>query len=181
MEFYPTSISEVVIIVPKLLGDERGFFMEVWREEFFVRAGINAHFVQENHSKSSLGVIRGLHYQISNPQGKLVRVVKGKVFDVAVDLRQNEPTCGQWVGHTISEENRNLLWIPPEFAHGFYVMSQEAEVIYKCTDYYNPEAERCIRWDDQDLGIEWPLSEGQSPVVSDKDLKGSLFCQAELF
>ena len=180
MDFYPSEISDVVLLVPKVIGDDRGFFMETWRKNILEDAGINTDFVQENHSKSRQGVLRGLHYQIQNPQGKLIRVVKGAVFDVAVDLRRHKSTFGQWVGHTISAENKHLLWIPPEFAHGFYVLSEDAEFVYKCTDYYNPDGERCIKWDDPDIGIDWPL-EGTNPLVSDKDMRGTSFKEAEVF
>ena len=180
MDFYPSQIADVILLVPDVIGDDRGFFMETWRKKTLEKAGINADFVQENHSKSRQGVLRGLHYQIQNPQGKLIRVVKGAVFDVAVDLRRHKSTFGQWVGHTISAKNKHLLWIPPEFAHGFYVMTEDAEFVYKCTDYYNPEGERCIKWDDPDIGIEWPLG-GTNPLVSDKDMRGTSFKEAEVF
>ena len=180
MDFYPSQIADVILLVPEVIGDYRGFFMETWRQNKLEEAGISADFVQENHSKSCQHVLRGLHYQIQNPQGKLIRVVKGAVFDVAVDLRRHKSTFGQWVGHTISADNKHLLWIPPEFAHGFYVMTEDAEFVYKCTDYYNPEGERCIKWDDPDINIEWPL-EGTNPLISDKDMRGTSFKKAEVF
>lgn len=181
MKFLPTKIPEVIIIEPQVFGDERGFFMETWRAERFAEAGITQPFVQDNHSRSRQGILRGLHYQIQQPQGKLVRVVRGEVFDVAVDLRRSSPSFGQWVGVILSEENKKQLWIPPGFAHGFYVVSESADFVYKCTDYYAPEYERSLRWDDPDLAIDWPLVDGRAPQLSDKDAQGLAFSEAEVF
>ncbi|ANG61788.1 dTDP-4-dehydrorhamnose 3,5-epimerase [Marinobacterium aestuarii] len=174
MQFTPLEIPDVVLITPKVFEDERGFFMECFRQnEFEAQCGAHS-FVQENHSHSKQGVLRGLHYQVERPQGKLVRVTRGEVFDVAVDIRQSSPTFGKWVGVYLSEANKQMLWVPPGFAHGFYVSSEEAELQYKCTDYYAPEHERCIRWDDPGIGIEWPSSD---PLLSIKDSKGSFLLQ----
>ena len=181
MKFTPTAIAEVVVVEPKLFGDDRGFFMETWRSDIFVENGISATFVQDNHSRSGRGVLRGLHYQIRQPQGKLARVIAGEVFDVAVDLRQGSPSFGQWVGEILSAENKRMLWVPPGFAHGFYVLSETAEFLYKCTDYYAPEHERSIRWDDPDLAIAWPLIVGEEPLLSAKDLAGRAFRDAECY
>lgn len=181
MEFERTSIPDVVLIKPKVFGDHRGFFMETWHERVFAEAGIGERFVQDNHSKSSQGILRGLHYQIKQPQGKLVRVISGEVYDVAVDIRKTSPTFGQWVGEFLSEENRRMLWVPAGFAHGFYVVSESAEFVYKCTDFYAPEHERAIRWDDPGLKINWPLPENQVPILSEKDAVAPLFSNAEVF
>lgn len=181
MKFEPTKIDDVFVIEPKVFGDHRGFFMETWTERVFSECGINADFVQDNHSKSQNGVLRGLHYQIEQAQGKLVRVLSGKVYDVAVDLRQSSPTFGQWVAEVLSAENKKMLWVPPGFAHGFYVMSNEAEFVYKCTDYYAPQHERSIIWNDPSLAIEWPIAEGVEPLLSEKDLAGKLFESAEYY
>ncbi|MFN2371524.1 MAG: dTDP-4-dehydrorhamnose 3,5-epimerase [Candidatus Krumholzibacteriia bacterium] len=181
MRIVTTGIPDVKIIEPRVLGDERGYFAETWREDLFHAAGIDAHFVQDNQSSSGRGVLRGLHYQIRQPQGKLVRVIAGRVFDVAVDLRRGSPTCGHWTGAELSAENRRLMWVPPGFGHGFYVLSEGAEFVYKCSDYYAPEHERVIRWDDPELGIAWPLVPGVATVLSDKDRAGVPFTAAELF
>lgn len=181
MEFIKTKIADVVLIEPKVFGDHRGFFMETWHEQVFADAGILARFVQDNHSRSTQGILRGLHYQIRQPQGKLVRVISGEVYDVAVDIRRSSSTFGQWVGEVLSAENRRMLWVPPGFAHGFYVMSEAAEFVYKCTDFYAPEHERSIRWDDPALGIDWPLVAGQTPTLSDKDANAPLLGDAEIF
>jgi len=181
MNFIPTKISDVFLIVPRIFGDDRGFFMETWHAGKFADAGIDVVFVQDNHSKSVQGTLRGLHYQIRQPQGKLVRVTSGRVFDVAVDLRRSSATFGQWVGEVLSAENKHMLWVPPGFAHGFYVMSDEAEFVYKCTDFYAPEHERCICWDDADIAIEWPLADRTLPLLSAKDAKGKSLKEAELF
>ncbi len=181
MKFIETKIPDVKIIEPQVFGDDRGFFMETFRTEFFNQHCESRQFVQENHSKSKQGILRGLHFQTVNTQGKLVRVIKGEVFDVAVDMRVNSPTFGQWVGVYLSEENKRQLWVPEGFAHGFYVTSEEAEFVYKCTDYYNPAAEVSIRWDDPTLGIEWPLVEGQKPALSTKDEQGLSFASAPYF
>jgi len=180
MKFIPSGIPEVMLIEPKVFGDSRGFFMETWHAARFADAGLDLNFVQDNHSKSVQGTLRGLHYQISKPQGKLVRVISGAVFDVAVDLKKSSPTFGRWVGETISAENKKMLWVPPGFAHGFYVLSPEAEFVYKCTELYAPEHERCIRWDDPELDITWPLL-AQAPLLSAKDLAGASLAEAELY
>ena len=169
MEFRSTSLPEVVLIDPKVYGDERGFFMEVFRSEQFIKAGINSHFVQDIHSGSAQGILRGLHYQIKYVQGKLVRVVAGHVFDVAVDIRRRSPTFGQWIGQHISAQNKLQIWIPEGFAHGFYVLSDWAEVVYKVTDYYAPQWERTLLWNDPEVGIDWPLMSDEHPILSAKD------------
>ena len=180
MKVIETKIPEVLIIEPKVFGDERGFFYESYNEEtFYQLTGIRKKFVQDNHSRSGKGVLRGLHYQIKQPQGKLVRVVRGSVFDVAVDIRKNSPTFGQWVGEVLSEENKRQMWVPEGFAHGFLVVSEYADFLYKTTDYYAPEYERCIQWDDTALAIEWPLK--GEPKLSNKDKDGSVFLSAEVF
>ena len=180
MKITPTKIPDVLIIEPKVFGDERGFFFESFNKKAFEEvAGITADFVQDNHSKSARGVLRGLHYQIKQPQGKLVRVCSGEVLDVAVDIRKSSATFGQWVGVTLSADNKRQLWIPPGFAHGFIVLSETAEFLYKTTDYYAPEHERCIRWNDDELAIDWQYSE--EPLVSEKDAKGSSFKEADFF
>lgn len=181
MKFTPTRIPDVIIIEPKVFADERGFFMETWRKDQFTEAGIALEFVQDNHSQSTQGILRGLHYQTQHPQGKLVRVMRGEVFDVAVDLRKSSPTFGQWVGEYLSAENKKVMWVPPGFAHGFYVTSPEAEFVYKCTDYYSPEYEHSILWNDVGLNIKWPVPQGDAPILSDKDLKGLAFDEAEYY
>ncbi|MEH0093522.1 dTDP-4-dehydrorhamnose 3,5-epimerase [Vibrio metschnikovii] len=170
MKIINTSIPDIKIIEPQIFGDERGFFMETWNQQKFERQVTQqpTYFVQDNHSKSKQGILRGLHYQVENTQGKLVRVISGEVFDVAVDIRKNSPTFGQWVGTYLTAENKRQLWVPAGFAHGFYVTSPEAEFVYKCTDYYNPSAERAIIWNDPKLGIAWPLLGGE-PLLSEKD------------
>ena len=174
------AIPEVVLIEPKVFGDARGFFFESYNQRAFNEAtGTDFQFVQDNHSKSSRGVLRGLHYQIRQPQGKLVRVVQGAVFDVAVDIRKNSPTFGQWVGVELSADNQRQLWVPPGLAHGFLVLSESAEFLYKTTDYYAPEHERCIAWNDPALAIAWP-DIGMAPVLSGKDQLGKSLEQAEL-
>ncbi|MEW5755430.1 MAG: dTDP-4-dehydrorhamnose 3,5-epimerase [Pseudomonadota bacterium] len=181
MKFIPTSIPDLILIEPQVFGDERGFFMETWHAQKFAKAGISQNFVQDNHSKSEQGILRGLHYQIKRPQGKLVRVVAGEVYDIAVDLRTSSPTFGKWIGEYLSADNKRMLWVPPGFAHGFYVTSASAEFVYKCTDFYVPEHERCIRWDDPDLTIDWPLVNQQAPLLSKKDAEGTSFKDAEHF
>jgi dTDP-4-dehydrorhamnose 3,5-epimerase len=177
----PTALEGVLVVEPKVFGDARGFFFESWNQAAFDAAvGRKVIFVQDNHSLSAQGVLRGLHYQSPHPQGKLVRVTRGAVFDVAVDLRRGSPTFGRWAGETLSADNRRQLWIPEGFAHGFYVLSAEAEFLYKTTDLWHPEAERCIRWDDPALGIDWPL-EGRAPLVSAKDAAGLRFAEAPGF
>ena len=181
MKFIETRIPDVVIVEPTVFGDERGFFMETWERRKFAAAGLDSGFVQDNHSRSVRGTLRGLHYQIEQPQGKLVRVTQGAVFDVAVDIRRSSPTFGQWVGVELSAENKRQLLVSPRFAHGFYVTSEVAEFQYKCTDFYAPEHERSIRWDDPELGIEWPLVEGGEPLLSDKDRAGLALADAEVY
>jgi dTDP-4-dehydrorhamnose 3,5-epimerase len=180
MNASPTAIPDVVVIEPRVFGDARGFFYESFNQTRFDEAiGRETRFVQDNHSRSGRGVLRGLHYQIRQPQGKLVRVVVGEVFDVAVDLRRRSPTFGRWVGEILSAENKRELWVPEGFAHGFVVLSETAEFLYKTTDYWFPEHERCIRWDDPTLAIDWRFS--GTPIVSEKDARGADFRSAEVF
>ena len=181
MEFSATDIPDVILISPNVFGDQRGFFMETFQANRFAAAGIPTQFVQDNHSGSRKGILRGLHYQIRQPQGKLVRVIAGEIFDVAVDLRRSSATFGFWVGHHLSAENKQQLWIPPGFAHGFYVTSEWAEVLYKASDYYAPEWERTILWNDAQIGIVWPLIDRQPPELSSKDQAGKPLSTAELF
>lgn len=179
MKILPTKLPGVLVLEPKVFGDSRGFFFESFNRRVFAEAtGMELDFVQDNHSRSANGVLRGLHYQIKQPQGKLVRVVRGAVFDVAVDLRRSSLTFGQWAGAELSEDNQRQLWIPPGFAHGFVVLSESADFLYKTTDYYAPEHERCIVWNDPDIGIDWPL---QEPLLSGKDRAGRAFAEAEVF
>ena len=180
MQFIRTQIPNVILIEPKVFSDERGFFLESYQKERFAEAGIDADFVQDNHSRSQQGTLRGLHYQIQQPQGKLVRVVAGAIFDVAVDIRRHSPTFGKWMGDYLSAENKRMLWVPPGFAHGFYVTSLEAEVLYKATDYYAPQWERSIIWNDPVININWPIDDAP-PVLSAKDASGKLFAEAEVF
>lgn len=181
MKIIETIIPDVKLIEPKVFGDERGFFMETWNKKAFQQAGINATFVQDNHSRSVKHTLRGLHYQIMQPQGKLVRVTRGEVVDIAVDLRKSSPTFGQWVGKTLSETNRRMLWIPPGFAHGFYVKSDTADFQYKCTDFYSPNYERTIHWADKTLNIDWQLTADATPLVSEKDALGVAFETADYY
>ena len=181
MQFTNTDLSDVILIQPRIFDDARGFFLESYQKERFSAAGIHADFVQDNHSASTKGVLRGLHYQIRQPQGKLVRVIVGEVFDVAVDLRRSSSTFGRWVGLTLSSKEKNLLWIPPGFAHGFYVTSEKAEILYKATDYYAPQWERSLLWNDPTLGIDWPLTNGESPILSEKDMRGVPLLEAETY
>jgi dTDP-4-dehydrorhamnose 3,5-epimerase len=181
MNIIPTAIPDAIIIEPQVFGDERGFFVETWNARAFAKVGLDLTFVQDNHSKSRKGTLRGLHYQIQHAQGKLVRVTAGEVFDVAVDLRRSSPTFGRWVGVTLSAENKRMFWVPPGFAHGFYVTSESAEFLYKCTDFYAPQFECSIRWDDPDLAIEWPLVGGQTPELSAKDQAAITLKDAEVF
>lgn len=178
MKVIDTKIPDVKIIEPQVFGDERGFFMETWQQHKFEElvTGKPTLFVQDNHSKSNKGILRGLHYQLENTQGKLVRVVSGEVYDVAVDMRKGSPTFGQWVGVYLSAENKRQFWIPAGFAHGFYVTSDEAEFVYKCTDYYNPKAEVSLLWNDNTIAVEWPL-DGE-PLLSAKDAEGLEFSKA---
>jgi dTDP-4-dehydrorhamnose 3,5-epimerase len=181
MKVLPSGIPEVLLIEPQVFGDERGFFMETFQARRYAEAGIDAVFVQDNHSSSRQGILRGLHYQVRQPQGKLLRLAAGVIYDVAVDLRRSSPMFGQWVGSILSGENKRQLWIPPGFANGFYVLSGPAELLYKTTDYYAPEWERTILWNDPQLGIDWPLIDGKPPILSPKDAGGTCFGQAEVY
>ncbi|MFC2025782.1 dTDP-4-dehydrorhamnose 3,5-epimerase [Chloroflexota bacterium] len=181
MNFYPTSIPDVILIEPKVYTDERGFFLETYQANQFRAAGINVNFVQDNHSCSSQSTVRGLHYQIRHAQGKLVRVIAGEVFDVAVDIRRSSATFGRWIGTNLTAENKRLLWIPTGFAHGFYVMSEWAEIIYKTTDFYAPQWERTLIWNDPAVGIEWPFTNHPPPLLSDKDKRGHPLKWADTF
>ena len=181
MRFTPTRIPDVVVVETDVLGDDRGFFMETWHERAFSAAGVEARFVQDNYTKSSNGVLRGLHYQVEQPQGKLIRVVVGEAFDVAVDLRRASPTFGRWVGETLSATNKRSVWIPPGFAHGFFVTGESAEIVYRCTDYYAPQHERTLLWNDDDVAIEWPSFEPGQPVLSAKDAAGDRLKDAAVY
>ena len=181
MTIEPTPLAGVVVIRPKVFGDDRGFFFESWNRQQFQDAGLPSDFVQDNHSRSRQGILRGLHYQTEQPQGKLVRVAAGEVFDVAVDLRSDSPTCGQWFGCMLSAENKAQLWVPPGFAHGFYVLSPYADFLYKCSDYYHPESEVTLAWNDPTVAIDWPLVNGQPPELSAKDSIGLDWAQAPKF
>ena len=181
MQVTPASISDVLIIEPNVFVDSRGFLYESFNQKAFNKAtGLDVNFVQDNHSRSAGGVLRGLHYQVQQPQGKLVRVVRGAVFDVVVDIRRSSPTFGKWVGIKLSEDNNMQVWVPPGFAHGFVVLSDSAEFLYKTTDYYAPEHERCIHWNDPDLAIRWPLQD-ETPSLSAKDALGESFAEAAVF
>lgn len=180
MKRIDTAIQDVFLIEPKVFGDDRGFFYESWNKLALAGLGLDVDFVQDNHSKSARGVLRGLHYQIRRPQGKLVRVVAGEVYDVAVDLRRSSPTFGQWVGFTLSAENKRMAWIPPGFAHGFYVTSESAEFLYKTTDFWCPEFERSLLWNDPAVGIGWPLM-GESPKLAAKDAAGTPLAVSETY
>ena len=180
MKFLPTTLKDVLVLEPTVHGDHRGFFMETWRREWFEQAGIDADFIQDNHSKSSQAILRGLHYQIEKAQGKLIRVVAGEVFDVAVDLRRSSADFGKWTGVTLSAENKRSLWVPPGFAHGFYVLSDSAEVTYRSTEYYAPEYDRSLRWNDPELAIEWPLLDGEV-ILSNKDREAPLLADADTY
>jgi dTDP-4-dehydrorhamnose 3,5-epimerase len=179
--FIPTDIPDILLIEPTVYGDERGFFLETYQAQVFAAAGLDGSFLQDNHSGSRQGILRGLHYQIRQAQGKLVRVVAGEVFDVAVDLRRSSPTFGRWTACSLSARNKLQVWIPPGFAHGFYVVSEWAEVLYKATDLYAPQWERTLLWDDPDLGIGWPLPPGQAPLLSAKDRQGKRLSEAEVY
>ena len=176
-----TPLADAFVLEPRVFGDERGFFVETWNRRAFADAGLDLDFVQDNHSRSTQGILRGLHYQVRQPQGKLVRVTRGSVFDVAVDLRRSSPTFGRWHGVELTESNHRMFWVPPGFAHGFYVTSETADFQYKCTDFYAPEHERTLAWDDATLGIDWPLVDGRAPTLSAKDAEGSTFEDAEAF
>lgn len=181
MEFIPTTIPDVIIIKPKVFIDDRGFFMESYQKRAFSEAGIPFEFVQDNHSSSQMGTLRGLHYQITHTQGKLVRVVIGEIYDVAVDLRKSSPYYGRWVGVYLSAENKHQLWIPPGFGHGFFATTSQTDVIYKATDYYDRQGERCILWNDPDLAIDWPIADDLTPLISEKDASAPKFKEAEVF
>jgi len=181
MQVESTSIADVKCLRPAVHGDSRGFFLESWNEREFARLGLDCRFVQDNHSHSRQGTLRGLHYQLDPPQGKLCRAITGCVFDVVVDLRKHSPSFGQWTGKILSDEQHEMLWVPPGFAHGFLVLSKTADFVYKCTDYYTPASEAVIAWDDPDLGIDWPLQPGIEPVVSDRDRAGVAFRDASCF
>ena len=177
----PLTIPDVLLLEPKVYGDHRGFFIETWQARQFAALGIDYPFVQDNHSRSAQGILRGLHYQVRQPQGKVVRVARGEVFDVAVDLRRSSPHFGRWAGARLSDDNHRLLWVPPGFAHGFYVLSETADFLYKCTDYYAPEHERSLLWDDPAVGIDWPLVDGQAPRLSDKDAQARPLAELECY
>lgn len=179
MRFVECDIPGPLIIEPKAFGDDRGFFLESWNQAVFADAGLDLTFVQDNHSRSSRGVLRGLHYQDPNPQGKLVRVANGRVFDVAVDIRRSSKTFGRWIGVELSAANQRMLWVPPGFAHGFLTLEDQTDFLYKCTDFYQPTAEHCVRWDDPELAIDWPL-EGLTPELSAKDQAGKLLAESAL-
>ncbi|GAW96968.1 MULTISPECIES: dTDP-4-dehydrorhamnose 3,5-epimerase [Colwellia] len=181
MKIIDTSIPDVKIIEPKVFGDERGFFLETFRDDWFKKNVADVTFIQDNHSKSSQGILRGMHYQLEQTQGKLVRVTSGEVYDVAIDMRKNSPSYGQWFGVLLSEANKRQLWVPAGFAHGFYVTSESAEFVYKCTDYYAPEHEVSVKWDDPALGIDWPIRPNTQPSLSAKDEEGLLFIDAPSF
>ena len=181
MKVIDTDLPGVLLVEPRLFGDERGFFFEAWREDETTAAGMHGPWVQDNHSRSAKGVLRGIHYQLVRPQGKLVRVTSGAAFDVAVDLRRSSPHFGHWTGHRLDAENRLMLWVPPGFGHGFLALSEGTEFLYKCTDYYAPEHERTIAWDDPDLAIDWPLAPGEMPELSAKDAKGERLGEAETY
>jgi len=181
MQFEPTAIPDVVLIRPRIFGDARGFFLESWEARKFAAAGLDVKFVQDNHSHSARHTLRGLHYQIEQAQGKLVRVVAGAVYDVVVDIRRSSPDFGRWLGFTLSAENQHMLWVPPGFAHGFLVLSESADFLYRVTDFWAPQHERAIRWDDPQLAIQWPLAAGAAPLLSDKDAVAPLFAKAEYY
>lgn len=181
MEFLRSTIPDVILIKPDVFGDERGYFLETYQEEKYRQGGIEASFVQDNQSGSRHGTLRGLHYQLRQTQGKLVRVISGEIYDVAVDLRRSSPTFGQWAAFTLSAENRHSLWVPSGFAHGFYVVSDWAEIAYKATDFYAPQWERSLLWNDPTLGIPWPIPSGECPILSAKDAVGSSLANIETF
>lgn len=180
MKVVDTDLPGVKLIEPRIFGDERGFFLEAWNNRIFAQAGIEAAFVQDNHSRSARGVLRGLHYQMVRPQGKLVRVVAGRAFDVAVDIRRSSPHFGRWVGYELSAQNKRMLWVPPGFAHGFVALEDGTDFLYKCTEHYAPEHDRAMRWDDPAIGIEWPLG-GLDPILSAKDRAAPLLAEAETY
>lgn len=179
MQVQETNLDEVKLLAPRVFADSRGFFLESYNQRTFGELGIHETFVQDNHSRSERGVLRGLHYQLVQPQGKLVRAVRGEIFDVAVDLRRSSPTFGRWTGHLLSEDNRLMLWIPAGFGHGFLVLSPVAEVLYKATDFYAPQGERSVLWNDPEIGIEWP--DAGTPILSPKDAAGKRLLEADVF
>jgi dTDP-4-dehydrorhamnose 3,5-epimerase len=181
MKFEPTKLPEVILITPRVFGDDRGHFYETWHEQRFREAGIPQSFVQDNHSHSAQYTLRGLHFQIQQPQGKLVRVTRGEVYDVAVDIRRSSPRFGQWVGVTLTDRNHQMLWVPPGFAHGYLALTPDADFLYKCTDFYAPQHERAIRWDDPAIGVEWPLPAGMAPILSGKDAAAQPLKNAEVY
>jgi dTDP-4-dehydrorhamnose 3,5-epimerase len=181
VEFVPTRLPEVLVVKPRVFGDDRGFFFETYHEQKFAQAGIALRFVQDNHSHSTRHTLRGLHFQIHQPQGKLVRVTRGEAFDVAVDMRRSSPNFGQWAGVVLSATNHDMLWVPPGFAHGYLTLSEEVDFLYKCTDVYAPKHERAIRWDDPELGVKWPLPAGVAPLLSVKDAAAPSLDQAESY
>lgn len=181
MNFLETPLQDVYLLEPRVFGDARGFFMETWNIETFRKAGFDLDFMQDNHSRSARGILRGLHFQTEHTQGKLVRVTSGEVFDVAVDLRRSSPTLGQWYGVTLSAENHRMLWVPPGFAHGFYVTSDYADFLYKCTDIYHPPSEITLAWNDPTVGVAWPVPAGEEPLLSAKDVQGLSWDEVPLF
>jgi dTDP-4-dehydrorhamnose 3,5-epimerase len=181
MKFVETPLKDVYLLEPKVFGDPRGFFLETWNIDTFREAGFEIDFMQDNHSRSARGILRGLHFQTEHTQGKLVRVTSGEVFDVAVDLRRSSPTLGQWYGVSLSAENHRMLWVPPGFAHGFYVVSEYADFLYKCTDIYHPPSEKTLAWNDPTVGIEWPVLAGEEPQLSAKDVEGNAWDDVPLF
>lgn len=181
MDVETTPLSGVLLLRPRVFGDKRGFFLESWNANTFADVGINARFVQDNHSRSKQGILRGMHFQTEHPQGKLVRVTQGEVFDAVVDLRADSPTLGQWFGCMLTGQGHEMLWVPPGFAHGFYVVSEEADFLYKCTDYYHPASEVSLAWDDPTVGIDWPLVGEARPSLSSKDSQAKAFDALPLF
>lgn len=181
MEFIPTALPEVILIKPKVFGDPRGYFLESWQQQKFAVAGIHAQFVQDNHSHSSQWILRGMHYQIQNTQGKLVRVSRGAVYDAVIDVRRSSPHFGKWVGVELSDANHHMLWVPPGFAHGFLALTETVDFLYKCTDVYAPQHERTVRWDDPAVGIEWPLPAGVTPQLAARDAQAGGIGDAEVF
>ena len=181
MEYRHTNLDDVILLIPRVFGDHRGFFLETFRQSEFDAFCGHHEFVQDNHSGSGQGILRGLHYQLHQTQGKLVRAVVGEVFDVAVDIRKGSPTFGKWIGAVLSAENRHQLWVPPGFAHGYYVLSEWAEIFYKATDYYAPDWERGILWNDPAIGIDWPLVQGTLPILSNKDATAPILAEADVF
>jgi dTDP-4-dehydrorhamnose 3,5-epimerase len=181
MKFIETPLRDVYLLEPRVFGDQRGFFLETWNRETFAAAGFDLNFVQDNHSRSARGILRGLHFQMEHTQGKLVRVTAGEVFDVAVDLRRSSPTLGQWYGVSLSAENQRMLWVPPGFAHGFYVTSDYADFLYKCTDVYHPASEKTLAWNDATVDIEWPVPAGETPQLSAKDAEGLSWAEIPRF